>query len=70
MAGAGNLQPFAEIVQSIVRNAGKVAFSDFEAQPFAEIARSIVRNAGKVAFADFELQPSTEIARVHRAKCW
>ena len=49
---------------SSARNAGKVAFSDFEAQPFAEIAR----DAGNVTFSDFELQPSAEIARVHRSK--
>ena len=52
---------------SSARNAGKVAFSDFEAQPSAEIVRvERAVYAGKVAISDFEVQPSAEIARVDR----
>ena len=55
---------------SSARDAGQVAFSDFEVQHLWRSRVSIARNAGKVAFSDFEVQPSAEIARVHRAKCW
>ena len=56
---------------SSARNAGKVAFFDFEVQPSAERSRvSIAQGAGKVVFSDFEVQPSAEIARVDRAECW
>ena len=55
---------------SSARNAGKVAFSDFEVQPSAELCVSIATNAGKIVFSDFEVQPFADIVRVHRAKCW
>ena len=45
------------MVRVHARNAGKVAFSDFEVQPLRRSCVSIAQNAGKVGFSDFEVQP-------------
>ena len=56
-----------DLTSGLKRNAGKVAFSDFELRPPAEIVRVQRAKSGKVAFFDFQAKSFAEIVGVHRA---